>query len=277
MIPAMVIKCAVGIPGHAHVFRHAEMVSRTIRVREETLPQQPRRPYRGIRHRTAQRPRPRHGNRVAFLAICAGGNHRGAFARQDQTPILDVDVAQQADLIEAPRFFPQAFIGKRPPRPGLEFPGDHARHQRGDGFPIQRLIVNARVADPSGKGMFRITGVEVTPTKQHDRRRTKCLRRIRQGVVRVIVAVAENGDLSTPVNHRQLDERPGRRGFVRPIPLLPRGAPESVAAGHPLPGRDFAEDNSIKMRFAVIQRQRAAGLLRQVGGRRPDDQGLVAK
>ena len=50
VVAAVGVERAVGIAGHAHVLRHAEMVSRAIRIGEETLAQQPRgahRPHRG--------------------------------------------------------------------------------------------------------------------------------------------------------------------------------------------------------------------------------------
>src|SRR5207247_1035638 len=65
--------------------------------------------------------------------------------------------------------------------------------------------------------------------------------------------------------------------FVRPTPLLFQRAAECVAARHPFPRRDLAEDDSVEMRLAVVNRQRTARLLGQVGRGSPDDEGFVLK
>ncbi len=48
VIASVVVERAVRVAGHAHVLRHAEMVSRTIGIGEEPLAQQPRRANRFI-------------------------------------------------------------------------------------------------------------------------------------------------------------------------------------------------------------------------------------
>ena len=185
--------------------------------------------------------------------------HLPAHAIEHQLAVLYLGAADKFRDEKPPGAILDFIVVKRPPGPRLQL-RCHVRFQRRDLPGGQRPIIDARIIDrPREMRVVRLPAV--TFADVHPARRAKLLRPFGHRVLRIRLTVPVNGDLSSSIDDRDLDEGFRIGGFGRESRLLPLRASEEIAAGHPFRGCQLAKDDRIEMVASVIDGQRAAASL----------------